>query len=219
VKRSKNEDTSDDDISGSSDDENQYDTERPTREVLKWVRAMDPDEQRNFVSVGMRVKVRFDDNLWYGGVIVRVMLQGEMIKIDFDDGAREVSKFPDNDIIVDDQNNGSHYADAQAFVPMQWESSGSAVNELAELEDESDSDDCPNNPAGVIAAVGTGTIKSKQNAELICQPLPQAAKISPGPHDKHQSSHNSHPYDSDEEEELGALIYQHSLAAKGGKDA
>lgn len=78
---------------------------------------MPPDEQRENVWRGMRVKVRFDDNVWYGGSITGV-LSLDKIKIEYDDGTEEVSDFPDNDIVIDIQNDGSHCVNAKAFVPL-----------------------------------------------------------------------------------------------------
>eukprot|EP00580_Thalassiosira_gravida_P011430 CAMPEP_0201640276 /NCGR_PEP_ID=MMETSP0493-20130528/21421_1 /ASSEMBLY_ACC=CAM_ASM_000838 /TAXON_ID=420259 /ORGANISM="Thalassiosira gravida, Strain GMp14c1" /LENGTH=80 /DNA_ID=CAMNT_0048113911 /DNA_START=28 /DNA_END=267 /DNA_ORIENTATION=+ len=75
-------------------------------------------DQRKHVNDGMRVKVRFKDNVWYGGMIASVLSLGHKIKISFDDGTVEVSDFPDRDIVVDDQDNGRHRVDAQNFIPV-----------------------------------------------------------------------------------------------------
>ena len=96
-----------------------YGINPPSKEVLGLQRAMTVDKIRRAISVGLRVKVRFAKprNVWFGGKIVRVINDGLQIEILFDDGMREVSTFPDGDIIVDDAENGEHNASAQAFIP------------------------------------------------------------------------------------------------------
>jgi len=53
-----------------------------------------------------------------------------------------VSNFPDDDIAVDDQNNGSHHVDAQAFIPLwvQPSSDGPGVGESKEEKEDSPGD-------------------------------------------------------------------------------
>jgi len=158
-------------------------THRPSREVLGWIRTMSPMDQRKHVNVGMRVKVRFKDNVWYGGIIARVLSLGHKIKINFDDGTVEVSDFPDRDIVVDDQGNGRHRVDAQKFIPLREPllSSNDNDSEQDENEGEKEEGDSP----------------------------PQANRANP------DSSDSNDSFDTDEEEELGALIYRSSLTAQG----
>eukprot|EP00579_Thalassiosira_antarctica_P026811 CAMPEP_0202004042 /NCGR_PEP_ID=MMETSP0905-20130828/9464_1 /ASSEMBLY_ACC=CAM_ASM_000554 /TAXON_ID=420261 /ORGANISM="Thalassiosira antarctica, Strain CCMP982" /LENGTH=771 /DNA_ID=CAMNT_0048561297 /DNA_START=15 /DNA_END=2330 /DNA_ORIENTATION=- len=95
----------DNDESDSDSYVNHGTTDQPTSEVLKWNCAMPRKRLRKNVVTGLKVKVRFDDNEWYGGVIAYVMKKGHQIEIKFDDGTTEVSKFPDNDVIIDDKWN------------------------------------------------------------------------------------------------------------------
>jgi len=66
----------------------------------------------------MRAKVRFDDDARYGGLVTVVLNMGHRSKIGYDDGTEEVSGFPGCGIIIDDENNGSHLADAETFVSL-----------------------------------------------------------------------------------------------------
>ena len=54
---------------------------------------------------------------WYGGLVTRVSTGGSKIRIKYDDGTSEVSKFPDKDVIVDDAGNGEHRVSAGRFIP------------------------------------------------------------------------------------------------------
>lgn len=89
-------------------------TEQPTREVLTWVQTMSKSEQRKHIAQGLMVKVRFEDNVWYGGTIARVLNGKSQVAINFDDGTHEVSNFPDIDIVPI----------GAAFYPRKLESSG-----------------------------------------------------------------------------------------------
>ena len=93
-------------------------TEPPPHVVIDWVRSMSDINQQESIRAEMRVKVRFEGNLWYGGMVERVIDGGKRIQINFDDGTKEISCFPDDDIIVDEHNNGKHRVNAWAFVPM-----------------------------------------------------------------------------------------------------
>ena len=96
-------------------------TERPSRQLLNFIRTLSPSKQRSSISKGLRVKVRFADNNWYGGIVSSSSRQGSMIKIHFDDGTMEECDFPDRDVIVDDVGNGRHrkrcLMNASAFAP------------------------------------------------------------------------------------------------------
>jgi len=54
---------------------------------------------------------------WFGGCVVAVTQEGKMITIQYDDGTSECSEFPDKHVIVDDVDNGTHLANAHAFIP------------------------------------------------------------------------------------------------------
>mmetsp|Transcript_14709 Transcript_14709/g.26721 ORF Transcript_14709/g.26721 Transcript_14709/m.26721 type:complete len:556 (-) Transcript_14709:21-1688(-) len=214
-------DNSDDDDDDRIADTNHGGIHRPTREVFKWIRTMSPKKQRKYIHVGMRVKVRFEGNVWYGGMIASVLNQGHKIKISFDDGAKEVSDFPDDDIVVDDQNNGSHHADAQAFIPLQWRSSSNDSEEdESEVTKEDSSGDKVDSSGNVGSMVATScqddsaNVTSEQDADFICQTCAPAAYNPDSQEIKHDSSDSNDPCDTDEEEELGALIYRSSLTAK-----
>lgn len=53
---------------------------------------------------------------WYGGLVTRVSTGGSKIRIKYDDGTSEVSKFPDKDVIVDETGNGTHRVAAGRFI-------------------------------------------------------------------------------------------------------
>ena len=91
----------------------------PTKELLAWVMGMSQTKKRAEIAPGMRVKVRFTKpNLkWYGGVIALVSSTRSKVRIIYDDGTKEISNFPDKEIIVDDHGNGRHKVDASAFQP------------------------------------------------------------------------------------------------------
>ena len=54
---------------------------------------------------------------WYGGLVSAVSREGSKIKIKYDDGTSEVSKFPDKDVVVDAESNGEHLVSAEKFLP------------------------------------------------------------------------------------------------------
>ncbi|EJK70065.1 hypothetical protein THAOC_08614 [Thalassiosira oceanica] len=96
-------------------------TERPSRQLLHFIRALSPSKQRSSIAKGLRVKVRFADNNWYGGIVASSSQQGSLINIHFDDGTMEECDFPDRDVIVDDVGNGRHrqrcIMNASTFAP------------------------------------------------------------------------------------------------------
>ncbi len=91
----------------------------PTKEQYAWVVGMSETASRAAISCGMRVKVRFTKPKlkWYGGVVTQVSSTGSKIRILYDDGTKEISDFPDNEIIVDECDNGRHSVDATEFQP------------------------------------------------------------------------------------------------------
>lgn len=90
----------------------------PADHVIAWVMGMSEQKQRRKVRVGMRVKVRFTNPTlqWYGGVITTVSAKGDKIRIKYDDGTKEQSRFPDKEIFVDAENNGEHAPEVQGVV-------------------------------------------------------------------------------------------------------
>lgn len=102
----------------------------PSVELIEWARGLSTKKQKRNIAAGMRVKVRFATNVrkangniarklkWYGGLVTGVSKGGSKIRIKYDDGTSEVSKFPDKDIIVDDEGNGTHRVSPGKFVPL-----------------------------------------------------------------------------------------------------
>mmetsp|Transcript_16970 Transcript_16970/g.37068 ORF Transcript_16970/g.37068 Transcript_16970/m.37068 type:complete len:1270 (+) Transcript_16970:610-4419(+) len=100
----------------------------PDQRVLRWSRSLPVKQSRHAAQQGLRVKVRFatrvkrDGKLvrkkkWYGGVVSQVSKAGSKIRIKYDDGTSEISKFPDKEIVVDDAFNGQHSCAADFFTP------------------------------------------------------------------------------------------------------
>jgi len=78
--------------------------------------------------MGMRVKVRFatkvkrdgkfiKKKIWYGGRVTAVSAKRSKIRIKYDDGTSEISKFPDKDVVIDADMNGEHSVPADKFCP------------------------------------------------------------------------------------------------------
>ena len=117
----------------------------PLPHVLAHIQSLPTKTSRRSVVPGLRVKVRFGTpaaaasdpssggggdvatanttaskkktTQWYGGRISAVSKEGSKIRIKYDDGTVEVTKFPDPDVIVDDTGNGQHAGGpALAFV-------------------------------------------------------------------------------------------------------
>ena len=100
----------------------------PTREVKQWTASMSAKKSRKHIRVGMRVKVRFAipvkrDGIkvtrkkFYGGKVTAISKKCNKIRIKYDDGTSEVSKFPDQDVYVDAVDNGEHSVPADKFIP------------------------------------------------------------------------------------------------------
>jgi hypothetical protein len=100
----------------------------PELDVLEWNRSLSEKKSRKHISSGMRVKVRFaakvkregkvvKKKIWYGGRVSAVSKEGSKIRIKYDDGTSEISKFPDKDVVVDDTLNGKHLVPADRFIP------------------------------------------------------------------------------------------------------
>lgn len=73
-------------------------------------------------------------------MVTRVSTGGSKIRIKYDDGTSEVSKFPDKDVIVDDTGNGGHRVSAGRFIPP---SQRAAAVPVAEEEPRSREDEEP----------------------------------------------------------------------------
>ena len=101
----------------------------PAPEIIDWIASMSIKKQRRSMSAGLRVKVRFATKVkkrdgkivskhkWYGGLVTAMSSGGSKIRIKYDDSTVEVCKYPDADIIVDDEENASHQVPANAFIP------------------------------------------------------------------------------------------------------
>eukprot|EP00581_Thalassiosira_minuscula_P018984 CAMPEP_0183723064 /NCGR_PEP_ID=MMETSP0737-20130205/14797_1 /TAXON_ID=385413 /ORGANISM="Thalassiosira miniscula, Strain CCMP1093" /LENGTH=573 /DNA_ID=CAMNT_0025953315 /DNA_START=84 /DNA_END=1802 /DNA_ORIENTATION=- len=74
----------------------------PSLEILEWNNAMPRRRMQKTVVPGLNLKVQFDDNKWYKGVVNRVIKKGHQIEIKYEDGTTEVAYFPDKDIIIED---------------------------------------------------------------------------------------------------------------------
>ncbi|CAJ1944433.1 unnamed protein product [Cylindrotheca closterium] len=99
----------------------------PTHDVREWSQRLTEKKSRKNICKGMRVKVRFATKVrregkivkkrkWYGGRVSNVTPDGSKIKIKYDDGTSEISQFPDDDVVVDDTDNGQHSQAASASV-------------------------------------------------------------------------------------------------------
>eukprot|EP00529_Nitzschia_sp_RCC80_P006907 CAMPEP_0113524538 /NCGR_PEP_ID=MMETSP0014_2-20120614/46270_1 /TAXON_ID=2857 /ORGANISM="Nitzschia sp." /LENGTH=1527 /DNA_ID=CAMNT_0000422657 /DNA_START=287 /DNA_END=4870 /DNA_ORIENTATION=+ /assembly_acc=CAM_ASM_000159 len=102
--------------------------DKPIPEIVEWHRNMSDKRCRKHIAIGMRVKVRFavpvkrdgktiKKKTWYGGRVTAVSKMGSKIRIKYDDGTSEVSGFPDEDIVVDCDDNGEHSVSADRFLP------------------------------------------------------------------------------------------------------
>lgn len=98
----------------------------PHPRVLSWTRNLPVKEARLNVKQGIRVKVRFSTKpkkegkrkkKWYGGLVSQVSKAGSKIRIKYDDGTSEVSRFPDEDVVVDATFNGEHRCPSDFFDP------------------------------------------------------------------------------------------------------
>mmetsp|Transcript_21120 Transcript_21120/g.38208 ORF Transcript_21120/g.38208 Transcript_21120/m.38208 type:complete len:190 (-) Transcript_21120:134-703(-) len=92
-------DGSSDEDSDCSDDEAGVVKESSIPSDYKKARLSDENEEEGGARVGMRVSVRFDESEWYDGTIVKMNGGGE-VKIRYDDGSEEDTKFPDDDIVI-----------------------------------------------------------------------------------------------------------------------
>lgn len=100
----------------------------PDPEVFEWNRALTEKKSRKHIAKGLRVKVRFaakvkregkvvKKRIWYGGRVAAVAKDGSKLRIKYDDGTSEISKFPDKDVVIDDTSNGEHAVPAYKFIP------------------------------------------------------------------------------------------------------
>jgi hypothetical protein len=100
----------------------------PVENILQWSRSLPIKKSRRNVAKGMRVKVRFATKVkkegkllrkkkWFGGRVTAVSKEGSKIRIKYDDGTTEVTKFPDKDVVIDDTMNGLHECPVDVFMP------------------------------------------------------------------------------------------------------
>jgi len=121
----------------------------PDQHILQWSRGLPIKQARHSAKQGLRVKVRFSTRVkrdgklvrkkkWYGGVVSQVSKAGSKIRIKYDDGTSEVSKFPDKDVVVDETMNGQHSCSADFFTPpdIMSEDEEGEVKEAGEVEPE-----------------------------------------------------------------------------------
>lgn len=120
----------------------------PDGQLLQWSRTLPVKQSRHSAQQGLRVKVRFSTKVkregklirkkrWYGGVVSQVSKAGSKIRIKYDDGTTEVSKFPDKDVVVDDAFNGEHSCDATFFIPPEDMDGLEEEGEVIDVEDDS----------------------------------------------------------------------------------
>ena len=86
----------------------------PSQYLASWqTNHIAPKRARKAIVSGLRVKVRFalrkeggkKKKKWFGGLIAAVSKEGTKVKIMYDDGTHEITKFPDKDIVVDDMEH------------------------------------------------------------------------------------------------------------------
>eukprot|EP00549_Striatella_unipunctata_P022103 CAMPEP_0118689484 /NCGR_PEP_ID=MMETSP0800-20121206/9518_1 /TAXON_ID=210618 ORGANISM="Striatella unipunctata, Strain CCMP2910" /NCGR_SAMPLE_ID=MMETSP0800 /ASSEMBLY_ACC=CAM_ASM_000638 /LENGTH=1395 /DNA_ID=CAMNT_0006586893 /DNA_START=212 /DNA_END=4399 /DNA_ORIENTATION=- len=112
----------------------------PSADVETWIHQMSDKHQRRNIAVGLRVKVRFltrvkrdgreiHKSKWYGGLVTAVLKNGKKIDIQYDDGTcEEATAFPDKDILVDDEGNGLHETQGNAFIPQLSDADSDSVS-------------------------------------------------------------------------------------------
>lgn len=128
----------------------------PTPDVINWIESMPVSKMRKHICSGQRVKVCFVSGRskserrkhealtrrikWYGGCVSEVYADGKRVRIHYDDGTSEVSDFPDDDIVIDDMENGVHKVSAKAFkCPSKIENlKAVSVSSSPRLDDEMD---------------------------------------------------------------------------------
>jgi len=100
----------------------------PTKDVKQWAANMSEKKCRKHIRIGMRVKVRFQipvkrngksitKKKFFGGKVIAISKKCNKIRIKYDDGTSEVTKFPDPDVYVDAVDNGEHEVPADKFIP------------------------------------------------------------------------------------------------------
>jgi len=168
----------------------------PSPDILSWVRNMPESHQKLSIAIGMRVKVRFDTGrrkkdrsgvsrryLWYGGSVSDVLRNGKRVRIVYDDGTKEVSSFPDNDIVVDDKDNGTHQVSADAFIPQStdednFSDDSSEMSDKSEVRDEHNENDSKNDDDEFEENVNVAKDKSLPNINPIAISSPPSNKVS-----------------------------------------
>ena len=117
----------------------------PSHELMEFQRLLSISTARQHIAPNVRVKVRFatmnKKKKWFGGRISAVSKEGSKVRIKYDDGTTEVTRFPDKDVIVDDTENGEHgnHTAASVFVlPMTTTTTTTRGEEDDHDEDEKD---------------------------------------------------------------------------------
>ncbi|KAL9183162.1 hypothetical protein ACHAXT_004949 [Thalassiosira profunda] len=90
------------------------DAKPPSSILRERFQSLPASEQRKRVQKGMRLKVRFVEEIegpnkeetkkevkWYAGVIDKTLNGGKKVQIQYDDGTSETATFPDEDIVVE----------------------------------------------------------------------------------------------------------------------
>jgi hypothetical protein len=89
------------------------------------------------VKVGGRVKVRFDDNVWYEGTVKKILVGRDgltaKVTIDYDDGTLEVAAVPDPDVVFGPAACSVHRSDETNINDSQKRMCTSSSQEISAL--------------------------------------------------------------------------------------
>lgn len=152
----------------------------PEPDVLEWSRSLSEKKCRKHITAGLRVKVRFaakvkrdgkvtKKKMWYGGRVSAVSKEGSKIRIKYDDGTSEISKFPDKDVLVDDTFNGRHLVPADKFIPPP------SFSQIDQEDDDDVSSGMPE-PATEQQSTETQESKDKSPSTLVVPPPEEPTK-------------------------------------------
>mmetsp|Transcript_31665 Transcript_31665/g.40598 ORF Transcript_31665/g.40598 Transcript_31665/m.40598 type:complete len:942 (-) Transcript_31665:111-2936(-) len=87
---------------------------------------------------GRRIKVKFENNIWYGGTVEGFDSPNGVLHIKYDDGTHENTKFPDDDIVVESIFNQSYVSQNESPVRHQQTKKRPVVSDSS--EDDSDNE-------------------------------------------------------------------------------
>jgi len=157
----------------------------PDVKVLEWNRGLPEKKCKKHITSGLRVKVCFaakvkrdgkvvKKRIWYGGRVLAVSKDGSKIRIEYDDGTSEISKFPDKDVVVDDDGNGEHRVSAHKFIPPSLRKESTVDHETDDV-DQVDEDDVPEPdtesiPEAVPKGIVTEPPKEPESGEITDAP-------------------------------------------------